>query len=213
MPRLSHLVAFVLLSIGAALPAHAAVTIAFWSHELGDSFPHAFVTLRGVPDAGGAAVDRNFGFTARTLSPALLFRSVRGKLDIATPYYVRSSTAQFSTTMTDAQYAAVLALAAAWDDKGADSTYNLKTHNCVHFVMAAARIMGLTGLDHPDLMKRPRSYLQAVAAANASRITRIDESGTVYLAAPPPIGAAAAAAPALSAAAPLPVRPAPAPVR
>jgi hypothetical protein len=189
MRSLLRFLAFALLWIGAALPAQAAVTITFWSHELGNSFPHAFVTLRGVPDAGGAPIDRNFGFTAKAVTPALLFGPVSGKLDIATPGYIAGSTAQFSLKMTDAQYAAVVALAAAWDDHGPDSTYNLKTHNCVHFVMEAARLMGLTGLDHPELMKKPRSYLQAVAAANAGRITVLDEHGKEYLAALPPVGA------------------------
>ena len=178
----------ILLWIGMAVPAQAAVTITFWSHELGGSFPHAFVTLRGVPDAGGAPVDRNFGFTAKAVTPALLFGKVGGRLDIATPSYIRGSTAQFSLRMSDAQYAAVVALANAWDDKGPDSTYDLKTHNCVHFVRAAARIVGLDGLDHPELMKRPRSYLKAVAAANAGRVTPIDEGGKAYLASLSPIG-------------------------
>ena len=47
------------LTFGCALPAQAAVTITFWSHELGNSFPHAFFSLRGTVDATGQpAVER-----------------------------------------------------------------------------------------------------------------------------------------------------------
>lgn len=209
MRNLIRLLLPILLWIGMAVPARAAMTITFWSHELGGSFPHAFVTLRGVPDAGGAPVDRNFGFTAKAVTPALLFGKVGGRLDIATPSYIGGSTAQFSVRMSDAQYAAVVALASAWDDKGPDSTYDLKTHNCVHFVRAAARIMGLGGLDHPELMKRPRSYLKAVAVANVGRVTSIDEGGKAYLASLPAI---VADAPIVTVTAPPPL-PMPEPIR
>jgi hypothetical protein len=72
MRPLLRLIALLCLCLGYALPAQAAVTITFWSHELGNSFPHAFFTLRGIPDAGGAPVDANAGFTAKSVSPALL---------------------------------------------------------------------------------------------------------------------------------------------
>ena len=189
MKTLLRLVAIVCLFLGTAIPAQAAVTITFWSHELGNSFPHAFVTLRGVPDAEGAPVDRNFGFTAKAVTPALLFGPVAGRLDIAKPGYIDGSTAQFSLVLTDRQYAAVVALATAWDDKGPDSTYNLQTHNCVHFVEEAARTVGLKTLDFPDLMKKPRSYLKAVAQANAAQVVVIDQHGKEYLATLPPVGA------------------------
>lgn len=174
--------------LGAA-PAWAKVTITFWSHEFGNSFPHAFFTLRGVPDAGGAPVDANYGFTAKAVTPAILMGTVAGRLDIAKPGYINGSDAQFSVTLTDAQYAEELKLIAAWDDKTGDGRYNLNTRNCIHFVKEAARIAGLTGLDQPKLMKKPRSYLQAVAAANAAAITPVNMHGKAYLASLPPLAA------------------------
>ena len=54
MRRLLASFAALLLTL-AALPAHAAIVITFWSHELGNHFPHAFFTLRGTPDAGQLA--------------------------------------------------------------------------------------------------------------------------------------------------------------
>jgi len=175
-----------------AVAAHAAVTVTFWSHELGNSFPHAFFTLRGVPDAGGPPVDLNYGFTARTLSPAILFGTVAGKLDIAKPGYMAGSDAQFSVILTDRQYADLLALVAAWGGK-TDSRYNLNRRNCVHFVQEAARLSGLTGLDHSGLMKKPRSFLKAVAAANPGRVIVLDLPGRAYLATLPALSATASA--------------------
>ena len=34
----------------------------------------------GIPDAGGRPVDANYGFTARSVSPAILVRAVRGMI-------------------------------------------------------------------------------------------------------------------------------------
>jgi hypothetical protein len=171
----------------AAVPAQAAVTITFWSHELGNSFPHAFFTLRGIPDAGGAPVDTNVGFTAKSVSPALLMGPVAGKLDIAKPGYVAGSDAQFSVIMSDAQYEAVLRLVDAWSEGKPDSVYRLSDHNCVTFVKEAARIVGLTGLDQPKLMKKPRSYLKAVQAGNVGRVTLLGLHGKAYLASLAPV--------------------------
>jgi hypothetical protein len=183
MMRLLIAIAWLLI----AAPAHAAVTMTFWSHELGNSFPHAFFTLRGTPDAGGPPIDTSYGFTARSLTPAILLGTVAGKLEVGARGYIASSDARFSVTLTDAQYGQVRALAAAWDAKTGDSRYNLNKRNCIHFVKEAARTIGLTGLDHPKLMKRPRSYLLAVAAANRAAITTIDMPGKAYLATLPPL--------------------------
>ncbi|MDQ0836860.1 hypothetical protein [Sphingomonas faeni] len=182
MKPLLRLIALLVFYVGSVLPAQAAVTITFWSHELGNSFPHAFFTLRGIPNAGGAPVDTNVGFTAKSVSPALLMGPVAGKLDIAKPSYVAGSDAQFSVVMSDAQYEAVLRLVDAWSEGKPDSVYRLSDHNCVTFVKEAARIVGLTGIDQPKLMKKPRSYLKAVLAENTGRVTPVGLHGKAYLA-------------------------------
>ncbi len=192
MTKLLRIATALFLTMACALPAQAAVTITFWSHELGNSFPHAFFTLRGTVDATGAPVDANYGFTAKSVSPALLMGTVKGRLDISKPFYISTSDAQFSYVMTDAQYADILALVAGWDEKTGDAHYNLNQRNCVHFVQEAARRLGLVGLDHPDLMKKPRSYLKAVAQANTDRVTVIGKGGKAYLASLPPLPAAPA---------------------
>ena len=185
--RLLYILLAALLWLASALPAHAAVTITFWSHEFGNSFPHTFFTLRGVPDRGGAPVDVNYGFTARSISPAILMGTVKGRMDSVDPSYMRGSDAQFALTLSDAQYDQVMALTREWSEVGGDARYNLNKRNCVHFVAEAARRSGLTGLDHPSLMKKPRSYLQAVGAANGGRVVALGISGKAYLAALPPI--------------------------
>ena len=176
-----------LLLLCTTLPAHAAVTATFWSHELGNSFPHAFFTLRGTPDAGGTPVDLAYGFTARSLSPAILMGTVKGRLETVKPRYIDGSDAQFAVVLTDRQYADLLALARAWSEEGGDSSYNLNRRNCVHFVQEAARRVGLIGLDHPGLMKKPRSYLKAVAAANTGKVIALGIHGKAYLATLPPL--------------------------
>ena len=184
---LRSLAALLLLSL--ALPAQAAVTITFWSHEFGNSFPHAFITLRGTPDAGGAPINQDYGFTAKSVSPALLFGSVPGRVEPAKLSYIAASDAQFAVVLTDAQYARVRALIAAWSEGTGDSHYNLNNRNCIHFVKEAARVAGLGGLDQPDLMKKPRSYLLAVEAANRGHVLPVNKHGNDYLAALPPVAA------------------------
>jgi hypothetical protein len=182
-----RLLAVATLWLLAIAPARAAVTITFWSHELGASFPHAFVSLRGTPDAGGPAVDGNYGFTAQSITPKILMGTVRSEVYIAKPGYVASSDAQFSMVLSDAQYAAILAHITAWSGANGEVRYSLDKRNCIHFVQEAARILGLAGLEQPKLMRKPRSYLKAVLAANRDRVTAIEKDGKDYLASLPPI--------------------------
>jgi hypothetical protein len=169
------------------LPALAAVTMTFWSRDFdGNYFPHAYFTLRGVPDAGGPPIDANYGFTARSVTPALLFGNVGGKVEAAKRGYMEGSHVRFAIVLTDEQYQRVLALVRGWDQKTGNSTYNLGKRNCVHFVREAALIAGLSA-DFPKLMKKPGSFMKAVEAANTGRVRVIEMKGKDYLATLPPI--------------------------
>lgn len=170
-----------------AVPAQAAVTITFWSRDFGNSFPHAFFMLRGTPDAGGPPVDASYGFTARSLSPAILFSNVRGRVERPKPFYMAGSHVRFARVLTDAQYAAILSLVREWHEDTGDATYNLNRRNCVTFVREAARRAGLAMVDFPKLMKKPSSYLRAVVAAQPGQVTVIEQTGKAYLAALPPL--------------------------
>lgn len=167
------------LAVFASSAASAAVTITFWSHEQDESFPHAFFALKGTPDAGGAEIDDNYGFTAKAVTPAILFGNVAGTVEVNKPGYMRRSDARFSVVLTDAQLADIQALIAAWK---VNTRYNLNKRNCVHFVGEAARLSGLTVPPLPKLMKKPRSFLLAVAAANEGRITVLNLPGKTYFA-------------------------------
>ena len=146
-------------------PAFASVEISFYSRELGTNFPHAFVVLRGNVDATGEQVDTNLGFTAHSVTPALLFGAVRGEVEAVDAGYVGRSDRKFAVTLTDDQYRRVLAVAEEWRNAPQPS-YRLRAHSCVHFVSAIAEAIGLRVDNEQRLMNRPRSFLERVRALN-----------------------------------------------
>lgn len=167
---------FLFLLAFVATPVHAAVEMALYSHELQASgngeriveFPHAFITLRGTPDKGGRAIDGNWGFTADTISPAILAGSVKGRMASAEKAYVRGSRRHIAMRLSDAQFASVQRAFKSWRAvKG--KSYDLETRNCVHFVAEMARAAGLAIPSEPTLMKKPTAFLEAVAARNRVR--------------------------------------------
>ena len=165
------------LLLGALLvaitPAHAlaAVEISFYSKELGASFPHAFVRLEGRLDRGGPPIDANYGFTAKHISPAVLMGSVTGEIISADPDYVGRSDRHFTVALSDAEYDAVMATVARWGAYKQPS-YNLNRRNCVFFVADVAATLGMVADTPPALMKKPRSYTEALAKANRQWLTR-----------------------------------------
>lgn len=149
-----------------ASPAFASVEVAFYSRELGgNNFPHAFIVLKGNVDATGERVDTSLGFTAHTVTPALLFGSVQGEVVVEGEREIARSDRQFAMTLTDAQYETVMSVVQEWRDR-AQPSYNLNRRNCVHFVAAIAQALGLR-VEHAErLMKKPRSFLQLVRSEN-----------------------------------------------
>lgn len=164
--RFKSFFALFLLAL-ALLPAAASaqITVAFYSHELGSSFPHAFIVLKGTPESGGAPVDLNFGFTAKSVSPAILMGPVFGIVESAKPAYVRHSDRKFEMTISDQKYAALMALIEKWKTLPGKS-YDLNHRNCIHFVGEAAEVLGLKVVFDQKLMKRPRSFLENVMRLN-----------------------------------------------
>jgi hypothetical protein len=163
---LTRLLPALLLLCGWAIPASGAVEIGFYSRELGgNNFPHAFVTLTGTVDATGERVDTSYGFTARAVTPGLLFGSVAGEVVVEGPQQIARSDRQFSLRLSDGQYAAVMAVVEQWRNR-AQPSYNLNRRNCVHFVAELARTAGLRVENAERLMKRPRSFLLHVRSLN-----------------------------------------------
>ena len=148
------------------LPAHvrAEVIVSFYSHDLGSRFPHAFFTVKGTLDRGGS-VDANYGFTAKSVTPAILMGSVAGSLEDVTADYIAKSDKQFSVKVSDAQFDSLMALIAKWRALQGKS-YNLNTRNCVHFVGEAAQVVGLSVVFDQKLMKKPKTFLLAIVERN-----------------------------------------------
>lgn len=165
--RLSSLIALVgamFLAFSAA-PAAASVSITFWSKELGSTFPHAFVILEGTPDRGGARIAEDYGFTAKAISPAILWGKVAGHVvtDNSTSY-VNGSDKHFTLKISDAELDRVMATIARWR-AAKQPAYDLDKRNCVHFVAEIAAAIGMK-VDTRKLMKKPRSFLENLSATN-----------------------------------------------
>ena len=161
----SIILSLLMLCAGLAAPARAEVVVSFYSHDFVDRFPHAFIVMKGRLDATGEAVDANYGFTAVSVSPAILFGSVKGKVESSKPDYIDKSDRQFDVTVDDATYGRVLAKVAEWRDREQPS-YSLNKRNCVHFVMELAEVVGLQVNRKSKLFKKPKSFLIEVRGLN-----------------------------------------------
>jgi hypothetical protein len=160
---------FALLAIFFPSVCLAQITVSFYSHEFGSSFPHGFVTVEGQK-ADGTRVDANYGFTAKTVSPAILWGAVAGKVEVLKPSYITSSDKQFVLTITDRDHDAMLAVVEKWRTAKQPS-YNLNKTNCLHFVGQIAAALGMA-VDYPKaLMRKPRSYLKHLAEKNRALAT------------------------------------------
>ncbi|HEX2764716.1 MAG TPA: hypothetical protein VHM92_12850 [Allosphingosinicella sp.] len=170
--RLSRLVAFLASAMLAlsAVPASAAVSITFWSKELGSTFPHAFVILEGTPDRGGPRIAEDYGFTAKAITPAILWGKVAGEVvtDNSTSY-VSGSDKHFTLKLSDAEFDRVMATIGRWR-AAKQPSYDLDKHNCVHFVAELAAAIGMKA-DTKRFMKKPRSFLENLTATNRAWLT------------------------------------------
>lgn len=188
--------AVVSLLLAFALPARAAVTITFYSHEFalvarsGNTyFPHGFVLLSGATQ-DGVPVNANLGFTAQNIFINVLWEKITGEMD-PTPLptgYVDSAQKRFSLTLTDAQYGAVLAVADKWRN-AAQPSYDIDEHNCVLFVKDLAQTVGLSVSNDRKFVRDPIGFLGDVATRNAALLAQYGNSPVA--AAPPPDGTAA----------------------
>ncbi|ARU17484.1 hypothetical protein A9D14_11860 [Croceicoccus marinus] len=161
----------VLLALAAALlalPAWASVTVHFQSFNgsvLFGRYPHTFVVLQGTLDATGQPIDENYGFTARRVTPAILSGPVEHDIMVEEPKYIDSTNRHFSVTVPDEVYWRIREEVDAWRDLPGRG-YDLEQRNCIHFVGAIARIVGLS-IDYPErLMRKPKAWLNLMAQQN-----------------------------------------------
>jgi hypothetical protein len=162
----------VLLSFAAlfafAQPAWAKVEVEFHSFN-GSMFfgryPHTFVVFRGKLDDTGQAINENFGYTAKHVSPSILAGPVEGEIYVEQPKWIGKTNTHFIVTVDDATYRKMRAEVDFWD-KHPGKFYDLDHNNCISFVGKIAEMAGLK-VDYPhDLMRKPRAWLNHIAALN-----------------------------------------------
>src|SRR4051794_23545119 len=147
------------MAIAWSAPAAAAVRITFYSKELGTTFPHAFVTMDGTLDRSGERIDVDYGFTAKTVSPAILFGAVKGEvISDHGKSYIRASDRHFTLSLPDADYEGVIAVVPRGRALPQPS-YDLDKRNCILFAADIAAALGMPADIPKKLRKKPKSYL------------------------------------------------------
>ncbi|MGB5076693.1 MAG: hypothetical protein WBO17_04360 [Sphingorhabdus sp.] len=164
MPRFSALLLGMLFALN-PLQLRAEVVATFYSHDFDDYFPHAFVKLKGTVDSTGQKVDTNYGFTAVSVSPALLLGSVKGMVETKDARYVSRSNPHFSIILKDAEYLRFMEFVDKWRNMPGKS-YSLNKRNCVHFSMEAAALLGLSVNRRSRFFKKPKTFLLEVMGLN-----------------------------------------------
>jgi hypothetical protein len=154
-----------LLWSGAAL---AEVRIHFHSFNgsvLFGRYPHAFVVLEGTLEETGQAVNENYGFSARRVTPAILSGPVEHMILSESDKNIRKTNRHFTLSLSDEQYRKVIDLVASWQN-APGKFYDLEKRNCIHFVGEIAKVVGLR-VDYPDdMLRRPKKWLNRVAQMN-----------------------------------------------
>ena len=150
-------------------PAFAKVQVSF--HSFSGSFlgryPHAFVVFDGKLDDTGETIHENWGFSATAAGPAVLMGPVKHGMYSEKEKYVRTTNRHFTITVSDATYRRMKQEVAAWRD-APGKYYDLDNRNCIHFVGRIAELGGLK-VDYPKAMiRKPKAWLNHVAALNPS---------------------------------------------
>jgi len=172
------LAAGTLLALASA--ATADVTLTFYSHHfgtygLGVTFPHAYVRLNGTTKADAKPVNSNFGFTAETISPSIMWEPVEGYVISMPDDYMAMSQPHLSLPISDEQYRSVLAIVDRWR-KYPQPSYNLDSKNCVTFVRDIAIALRLPASTDDKFIRDPRGFLEDLQL-RASKTTRIVPTG------------------------------------
>ena len=161
-----HLVLAVLGLVAFAQPAAAKVQVHFHSFNgsvLFGRYPHTFVVFEGTLDDTGHKVFENFGFSARSASPAVLAGPVAHMIYIEEPKWIGKTNRHFTVTVDDATYRTMRAEVETWRTHPG-KFYDLDTNNCIHFVGRLAQLAGLK-VDYPkNLLRKPRAWLNRVTS-------------------------------------------------
>ena len=160
--------------------ACAEVTLTFYSHHFGTygfgiTFPHAYVVLSGTTGADAKPVKANFGFTAQTISPSILWEPVEGYVISMPDDYIAMSKLHLSLPISDEQYRSVLAVVDRWR-KYPQPSYTLDKHNCVTFVKEIAIALRLPASNDVKFIRSPREFLEDLQL-RTSKTNRIVATG------------------------------------
>lgn len=148
--------------------AFAKVTISFHSFNgsvIVGRYPHTFVVLEGTEDATGKPVKANYGFSAKSVSPAVLTGPVEHVIYVEQDKWIAKTNRHITLTLTDEQYRRIEREVDAWRN-APGKYYDLDKRNCIHFVGAIAQIVGLK-VDYPkDMLRKPRAWLNHIGKLN-----------------------------------------------
>lgn len=163
---LRYLAALLALVTAAAATAEVRVTFHSFNGSMPfGRFPHAFVSFDGTLDATGEPVKENFGWSAKTISPAVLAGPVHGVVLIEKDKWLTKTNRHFTMALTDAQYHALRAEVEAFRT-APGKYYSLEKRNCIHFVGRMAELLGLR-VEYPDeMLRKPRQWLNHIGELN-----------------------------------------------
>ena len=147
-----------------ALPFEPVAAVTFYSHSFGENFPHAFVIIEQHDEQGRLFWDA-FGFSAKHLTPKLLWGRVDGHIAVPGDRYIRQSDPHFIKLINAQQRDLIFAIRHQWSE-GEGSRYHLNKHHCVHFIAELAQAAGLKTNPDSDHFKEPASFLREVMALN-----------------------------------------------
>ena len=151
-----------------AQPAEAKVRVSFQSFNgsvLFGRYPHTFVVFDGTLDDTGEKVYENFGFSAKTVSPAVLTGPVKQEIYVEKEKWITKTNRHFTITVDDATYRKMRAEVEAWRN-APGKYYDLDNRNCIHFVGRMAELAGLR-VDYPrDMLRKPKQWLNRVTQLN-----------------------------------------------
>ena len=151
-----------------AAPAHAEVDVHFHSFNgsvLIGRYPHAFVVFEGTLEDTGEVIEENFGFSARSASPAVLLGPVTHMILVEKPRQVERTNRHFTITVSDNTYRRMRMEVEAWRD-APGKFYDLDMRNCIHFVGRMAELAGLK-VDYPqNMLRKPKAWLNHLTQLN-----------------------------------------------
>lgn len=148
--------------------AFAKVTMSFHSFNgsvLFGRYPHTFIVLQGTEEATGRTVNENYGFSAKSTSPAVLNGPVEHVVMTEKAKYITTTNRHFTVELTDAEYRRVVQEVARWRD-APGKYYDLDTRNCIHFVGRMAEIAGLKVSYPKNMLRKPKAWLNHVTGLN-----------------------------------------------